>query len=662
MRFFRLNTNFVLGAVILVVSASLAGGTYWVVAATVDRMVRKDAEAAAMGWGKYLASNLTDLRQIAAGESPSLESVLFVERAREVGQVFRFKLFDAQGHLRLVSDDLGKRWDNEPKLAVHNPRAAAVVVTGQPHTDVKRGKPPTRPPLYAETYIPVQVDAETLAIVEVYLNQTDKQALFHEQFAFAAVSLAAMAALSFGVPGCALYWRSKQKQRADERIRYLAHYDALTGLLNRGAFVEGLEGFLRDTTGERIALHYVDLDHFKDVNDSLGHDVGDEILRLAAQRVKAQSEEGDLVARLGGDEFVIAQRDVKTVADVNSRARRILAALSEPVFANGHDLAPAASIGVAVAPQDGTGSLSLLRNADLALYAAKAAGRKTFRTFDVGMDEELKARLRMESLIRSALNSETFELFFQPIVHSDNGRLTGFEALLRLPNGTGGFISPVDFVPLAEEMGLIAEIGSWVLRHACNVAAAWPENLSVSVNLSPLQFIDGDLFDVVKTALTASGLNPLRLELEITEGLLLNNTDAVLEQLRAIKSLGVAIAMDDFGTGYSSLSYLWRFPFDKIKMDRSFMKALNAKDVNVANILRTIISLGHSLKMRVTAEGVETAEQARLLRGLACDYIQGFHYGGPMPLTDLAAIILKDAAFSILGKPSAERGTHTDAA
>jgi diguanylate cyclase (GGDEF)-like protein len=651
----RFSPHVALVAAILVISGLLAGATFWVVDATVQRMVRRDAETAAMGWSKYLASNLTDLREIAAGRPPALESVLFIERARQVGQVFRFKLFDPTGKLRLVSDDLGKTWDNEPLLTMHNPAAAAVVVTGQPHTDVKRGTPPTRPPLYAETYLPVAVEGATIAIVEVYLDQTEKQALFHKEFAVTAVALALMAALSFGVPGCALYWRSKQKARADERIRYMAHHDALTGILNRSTFVERLEDLLieAEQTGEKVALHYIDLDHFKDVNDVLGHDVGDEIMRMAAERLKAEAGEDNIVARLGGDEFVVAQRNVDGAEAAQSLAARLLAALSKPVLVAGHDLAPGASIGIALAPRDGSSSLALLKNADLALYAAKAAGRKTFRIFDRGMDEDHKARVQIETLIRDAAGSQGFDLFFQPIVRSGDGRLTSFEALLRLPDGAGAFISPAEFVPLAEEMRLISKIGAWVIERACAVAADWPEHLTVSVNLSPLQFADGDLCGIVEAALAGSGLDPRRLELEITEGLLLNNTDAVLAQLHALKGLGVSIAMDDFGTGYSSLSYLWRFPFDKIKIDRSFMQAFEARDVNVSNILRTIIALGHSLRMSVTAEGVETARQAEYLRDLACDYIQGFHYGRPAPVTDLAAIILngRGEASPALGKP-----------
>ena len=654
MRTFRLNAHAVFAAAILTISAALAVGVYGVVGATVERMVRKDAEAAAVGWSRYLAANLADLRAIAAGEAPSADSILFIERARQVGQVFRFKLFDPAGRLRLVSDDLGKTWDNEPKLSVHNPAAAAVVVTGRPHTDVKQGRAPARPPLYAETYLPVVAEGETVAIVEVYLDQTGKQSLFHEEFALTAVVLAGMVALSFGAPGCALYGRSRQKARADERIRYMAHHDALTGLLNRGTFVERLEDALTaaEGNGEQIAIHYVDLDHFKDVNDTLGHDVGDEIMRMAAQRMKAQAGEGDLVARLGGDEFVVAQRRVAGRDAAEALGGRILAALSQPVLVHGHDLAPAASIGIALAPRDGGNALALLKSADLALYAAKAAGRKSLRTFTPGMDDELKARLRIEALIREAVASDGFEIFFQPIVRSDNGRLTGFEALLRLRDEAGGLISPAEFIPVAEEMRLISKIGAWVLRQGCAIAAAWPDHLSVSINLSPLQFGEGDLCTIVEAALAESGLDARRLELEITEGLLLNNTDAVIEQLRALKGLGVAIAMDDFGTGYSSLSYLWRFPFDKIKIDRSFMQAFEARDAHVSNILRTIIALGHSLRMRVTAEGVETAKQAEHLRGLACDYIQGFHYGRPVPVTDVAALILNGA---IAAPPRAAR-------
>jgi predicted signal transduction protein with EAL and GGDEF domain len=370
--------------------------------------------------------------------------------------------------------------------------------------------------------------------------------------------------------------------------------------------------------------------------------VGDDLLRAAAGRLRAAARTGDLLGRLGGDEFVVAQRGVGGAKGAEALAGDIVKKVSQPYTLGGHDVATSASIGVALAPQDGADSAALLRCADLALYTAKASGRRCFRLFDPEMDDELKERRRIERAIREATAAESFELHFQPLVDTATDALVGFEALLRLPKGDGEAISPAVFVPIAEEMGLISRIGAWVVRRACTVAATWPEYLTVSVNLSPAQFDDAGIVEVVRAALEESGLEPRRLELEITEGLLLNDTELVIGQLRDLKALGVSIAMDDFGTGYSSLSYLWRFPFDKIKIDRSFMRASQEDGQNVSDILRTIIALGHSLDMQVTTEGVETRNQAELLRDLECDYTQGYHFGRPMHALDAAARILRD--------------------
>jgi diguanylate cyclase (GGDEF)-like protein len=657
-------SDVLLAAVIAGVTILLAAGTYWIATSTVDRMVRKDAETAAFNWARYLADNLTDIEKIAAGGAPSPASAAFIERARIVGQVFRFKLFDPDGRLALVSDELGKKWDNEPSLAVHNPPAAAVALTGRPHTEVKVGTPPKRPPLYAETYIPVTVDGRVVGIAEVYLDQTAKEALFHGHFALATVALVLLTAVSFGLPAAAFYLRSRQKKRADERILYLAHHDALTGLLNRTSFVDRLDRLVAATipAGECVAIYYLDLDRFKEVNDTLGHDIGDALIRTVGDRLREAIGPEDVLARLGGDEFVIAQHSADVRAGAEAFAKRLLRIVAAPYTIGGHDIADTASIGIAFAPADGTDSVSLLKCADLALYSAKAAGRNGYRIFDLGMDEQLKIRRSIESAIREAAANDGFDLHFQPLVSASDGRLTGFEALLRLTDREGARLPPDVFVPLAEEMGLISMIGSWVIHRACATAMTWPGELSVSVNLSPAQFANAEIIDVVRSALQRSGLAPERLELEITEGLLLQDTDAVLDQLRCLKTLGVRIAMDDFGTGYSSLSYLWRFPFDKIKVDRSFMQASTGEDAGMPNILRTIIALGHSLNMKVTAEGVETRRQAELLRSLACDYIQGYHFGRPMPEAEISATVLRNFADRMLATaavPAARRSSGT---
>jgi diguanylate cyclase (GGDEF)-like protein len=395
-----------------------------------------------------------------------------------------------------------------------------------------------------------------------------------------------------------------------------------------------------------IAVHYVDVDRFKDINDTLGHDTGDELVRQIARRLGAIAGPRELVARIGGDEFALVQRPAADEQSVVRFAERLMATIAEPCQARGHDIATTASVGVlwlparrgesADAPAD---AVTALKCADIAMYQAKAQGRNRYCVFDPSMDSELQERRRIEQRVRHAVANDGFELHFQPLFDAGDRTLTGFEALLRLPAGDGGMIPPVTFIPVAENMGLISTIGARVLERACEAARGWPDHLKVAVNLSPAQFADGSIVATVRAALTRTGLAPGRLELEITEGLLLTHTETVMRELVELKALGASIVMDDFGTGYSSLSYLWRFPFDKIKIDRSFIGALSEGDESVRDIVRTIVSLGQSLQMRVTAEGVETDGQADYLAALRCDQLQGFLLGRPVPQAQVAALI-----------------------
>jgi diguanylate cyclase (GGDEF)-like protein len=435
--------------------------------------------------------------------------------------------------------------------------------------------------------------------------------------------------------------------RAEARISHLALHDALTDLPNRVLFQDKLaEALLRVSRGENVAVLCLDLDRFKAVNDTLGHAIGDELLKAAADRLRDCVRDSDTVARLGGDEFAIIQPFGEQPTGATSLASRIIDSLSAPYTIAGHEIVIGTSIGVSIAPNDGTTAGQLLKNADLALYRAKSDGRGVFRFFEPAMDAKMRARREMELELRAALVNDEFEVFYQPLVNVTIGQVAGFEALLRWRSPGRGLVSPNDFIPLAEEIGLIVPIGAWVLKQACREAAKWPNQIKIAVNLSPVQFKSDKLvFDVI-TALAASGLSPQRLELEITETVMLQETETTLEMLRQIKALGVAISMDDFGTGYSSLSYLRKFPFDKIKIDQSFIRELSDAHESVA-IVRAVMGLGTSLGMVTMAEGVETVEQLRTLQAEGCAEAQGFLFSPAVPageITELLERIRRDLA------------------
>ena len=416
-----------------------------------------------------------------------------------------------------------------------------------------------------------------------------------------------------------------ERKAAAAKIARLAHYDPLTGLPNRTLFREQLErelSFVR--RGAQLAVLYLDLDHFKGINDTLGHPAGDELLMAVTGRLRSCLRESDLIARLGGDEFAIVQTQLQHPKDAEILAQRLREAVTNvPYDLDGHQTTTDMSIGIALSPADGTEIDELIKHADLALYGAKAEGRANYRYFEPAMNARMKRRRGLEIDLRSALANGEFELHYQPLINLATEAIVGCEALLRWHHPERGMIPPLDFIPVAEETGLINAIGDWVLRRACAEAMNWPDHVSVAVNVSPMQFRNPGLALAVVGSLAASGLPARRLELEVTESVLMQNNDATLATLHQIRNLGVRISMDDFGTGYSSLSYLRSFPFDKIKIDRSFIGDL-AKGDNAVAIVQAILDLAKSLKMTTTAEGVETADQQRLLQAAGCNEMQGF--------------------------------------
>ena len=431
-----------------------------------------------------------------------------------------------------------------------------------------------------------------------------------------------------------------ERKRAEARLAFMAQHDGLTGLPNRNLLRQHMDEILLHTrrSSDKAAVLVLGLDNFKAVNDTLGHGIGDKLLRGVAKRLRSTLREEDILARLNSDEFAIVQSGLTRPEDVVLLSRRLLEAVGEPYLLDGHSVVIGASIGIAMAPSDGDESDKLLKNADMALSRAKNDSRGTFSFFEAGMDARAQSRRKIELDLRDAIQNDVLRPYYQPLIDLATGRITGFEALVRWPHPERGMISPAEFIPVAEETGLINALGGLMLRRACTDAAKWPDDVRVAVNLSPLQFRVGNLLSLVMDALKQSGLPARRLELEITETLLLEKSSQVLATLHALRALGVRISMDDFGTGYSSLSYLRSFPFDKIKIDQSFVRDLGSNREGQA-IVRSIISLGVGLGVTITAEGVETEAELSCLRAEGCHEGQGFLFSRARPNAEIVVLL-----------------------
>jgi diguanylate cyclase (GGDEF)-like protein/PAS domain S-box-containing protein len=455
-----------------------------------------------------------------------------------------------------------------------------------------------------------------------------------------------------------------ERKDAERRIARLAYFDALTGLANRQSFLDHVDLEIARCSGSarRLGVLFMDLDGFKAINDTMGHGAGDQVLRWAADRLRQALRPGDMVscvattgdvelARLGGDEFTALIVDIVWPEDALAVAKRVLQMMRQPFNLNGRSVLLTASIGIAVFPEDGVDGVTLLKHADTAMYHAKEVGRDNCQYYSAVLTEKAVKRLELEGSLRQALQRSEFHLMFQPQLDVATGRIVAAEALIRWDHPTRGTVSPLEFIPVAEENGLIVPIGQWVLRSACVEAARWQRqglDLRVAVNLSPLQFKDPELLASVRRALEQTGLPPQRLELEITEGALMTESSQTLATLNALRDLGVSVSLDDFGTGYSSMSYLKRLPLSTLKIDRSFVEGLPHQEESMA-IVRAILSLAKSLGFSVTAEGVETPEQARSLKHMSCDMVQGFLFSKPVTAGDIVELMADPAALAELG-------------
>jgi diguanylate cyclase (GGDEF)-like protein len=559
-----------------------------------------------------------------------------------LGNMFRYKLFDRDGKARFVSDQQNWGKTDASQLADHNPAALGVLKTGQPYIDARKGDGVTRPRIYAEAYVPLVRDGRPIGILEIYIDHTALATRLRGELFWSMLKVCGLTGLGFLIPMMAYLGQSRINEESGRRIAHLARHDDLTGMMNRNAFSHLVAEMIAD--GRPFALHYVDLDRFKDVNDTLGHGVGDALLREVSTRLTDVVFDIGHVGRLGGDEFAVVHRMPDSSGNEHERIGQMIVRKLSRSFALGeHYVQIGASVGTALSYRDGKEVEALLRAADVALYCAKESGRGVALTYDPVMEEGRKARLALERRIREAVAQSDFELHYQPLYLNDGVTLSGFEALLRMRDAEGNPVSPAIFIPIAEELNLIDAIGRWVLREGCTQAALWPDHLKIAINLSPAQFESGELVATVISTLSRAQLLAHRLELEVTESLLMQDSEAIIDQLHALKQLGLSIALDDFGTGYSSLSYLWRFPFDMLKVDRSFMTDLTDKSSKSREILNTIVALGRVLNLEITAEGVETEAQSAVLRDMNFDIVQGFLLGRPAPVQDLAGIILRSA-------------------
>jgi diguanylate cyclase (GGDEF)-like protein len=428
------------------------------------------------------------------------------------------------------------------------------------------------------------------------------------------------------------------RRHAEAQIAHMAHHDALTDLPNRVLFREHLVKALESVDRGKLAVLCIDLDRFKAVNDTLGHPIGDALLRAVGDRLQASARPADLVARLGGDEFAIVQAGTEQPLGATALATRLIAEIAKPFELDGHQVIIDASVGISIAPNDGTDPDKLLKSADMALYRAKNDGPDSYRFFEPEMDARMQLRRKMELDLRRAVTLGEFEVYYQPLITLKTERISGFEALLRWHHPERGMVPPIEFIPIAEEIGLIGQIGAWVLKQACLEAATWPDDIQIAVNLSPAQFRHRAVVLDVVAALGASGLPACRLEVEITETVLLQNTESTVGILDELHNLGVRISMDDFGTGYSSLAYLQKFPFDKIKIDRSFVKDLSERPQSIA-IIRAVTAMSIGLGMKTTAEGVETEQELQTLKEEGCTEVQGYLFSKPVPAAQAAQLL-----------------------
>jgi diguanylate cyclase (GGDEF)-like protein len=645
-------------AVVLIAFAAALFLAGWaMVIHTTDRMLRADARIEAQNWADALYHNVRDTRLIIGGERPSPDTLAYLGNAHRIGRIREFALYALDGELRLRSDHLGQIETRARGFSGLTPEAADATRAGGTYvrsfTEQIDGVT-----LYAsEAVIPLMDGGRQIGFLQMVIPQNYRRELFLSAAIEGAFTVGVLIAL---VPIWGFWSNARQKRAMRRQLEFMATHDPLTGLMNRASWLKSFsEAFARNNADRPIlTVLAIELSGIRTANETFGNTAGDQLLRVSAERLTQAVGMTGFISRIGGSSFGVIASPLADAIDAAKLAQSIIRELSQPVKFHGEELAVDVSVGVAISPTDGTDHVHLVRAAEFSAEKAHSSGRNNYRFFDAAVEKIAERRRQLERFAGEALSLNALDVHYQPIVDLRDGRLSGFEALLRVNHPELGPVSPADFVAAAENSGEIDRIGAWCIEHCCRAARQWPDTLTLSVNLSPVQFNSGRLIAILRKALEASSFPAYRLELEVTEGIMMDDADFIQTQLRALQEMGVRVAIDDFGTGYSSLSYLWKFPFSRIKIDQTFVRQIE-ESATAQGIVSTIISLGRSIGVPLTAEGIETEAQLAFLRQMKCEHGQGYLFSRPVPSTEIAALILKNFAQHLPGRRRRIEAVHS---
>lgn len=629
-----------LGFVLLSALVGFAGIAF--VQTATRQLLEAEARIDAQQWSRDLARTIPDLPTIITGGEPTTETLTYLDRMRHLGQITSFRVYDAKGQLKLSWGSQSPGLGQDQRIEDIDARLAEAARSGQQRVILRQAVANGEAQYLAIGAIPVMVEFRTIGTLVVSIDQSSRQALF---FAMASKVSIAVGILLLAAPVFGFWYRTRQRALVEQTIETMSQRDQLTGLINKTAFIKSIDHKLAglDSGHGKSAVIFLELSGLNAILQTFGQDAEEHLLRTTASRILEQNGEVSDAAAISHSVFAVFVQCLSDPIEVLSLAKAMTVQLGECVEWREQKLPFQVHAGIALFSNDGETAAALMRSAELALHSAQEQGSPGYGFFNPDIARDTRRRAAVQRAVADATARQSFRLDYQPIYSFRTGELSGFEALIRLHDDELGSVSPAEFIPVAEQMGLINSIGAWCLREACAAAAEWPVHLIVSVNLSPSQFLTGTLINDVRGALESNRFPAYRLEVEITEGTLLNDSELVMSQLRILRDMGVAVALDDFGTGYSSLAYLWKFPFSKLKIDRSFVQALDESQ-SAKGILRSIVKLGHGLGLTVTAEGIENAKQCNTLRDMGCDLAQGYLLDRPARATDVASIIMRNFA------------------